>query len=104
MADRPARTKPALHIAASLKVVAKHRNVPSVSVDEARDAIKRISHDGDTDPGARADALLREHLERSTGDVDRRARFADRSLARGRNLTGQLALFATVEAAAGSAL
>jgi hypothetical protein len=67
MADRPARTKPALHIAASLKVVAKHRNVPSVSVDEARDAIKRISHDGDTDPGARADALLREHLERSTG-------------------------------------
>jgi hypothetical protein len=78
MADRPARTRPALHIAACLKIFAKHRKVPSVTVDEARDAIKRIAHYGDTDPGAKADALLREHLQRSTGmSIDELASLTD---------------------------
>jgi hypothetical protein len=67
MADRPARTKPALHIAACLKIIARHRNVPSVSVAEARDLIKRIAHYSDTDPRLKDETLLREHLERSTG-------------------------------------
>ena len=33
--DRPARSKPALHIAACLRVVAKHKNMPSISVEPA---------------------------------------------------------------------
>jgi hypothetical protein len=61
-----ARTKPALHVAACLEIVAKHRNIKSISVEGARDVIKRIAHHGDTDAELKADHLLREHLERST--------------------------------------
>jgi hypothetical protein len=65
--DRPARSKPALHIAACLRVVAKHKNMPSISVDGARDVIKRLALYGDTDAELKSDVLLREHLHRATG-------------------------------------
>jgi len=86
MADRPARTRPALHIAACLKIVAKHRKVPSVTVDEARDAIKRIAHYGDTDPRGQGRRPAQRAPPTIHRDVDRRARVAHRSLAQGRNL------------------
>jgi hypothetical protein len=67
MANRPPGTRPALHIAACLKIVAKHRNMKSISVEGAREAIKRLASYGESDAELKADSRLREHLERSTG-------------------------------------
>ena len=65
--ERPARARPALHIAACLKIVAKHKNMATISVDGARDVIQRLALYSDTEAELKADLLLREHLERTTG-------------------------------------
>ena len=54
-----------LHIAASIKIVAQHRNIAGMTVDTTRDEIKRLAAgSGETPP---EDIRLRVHLERSTG-------------------------------------
>lgn len=52
-----------LHIAASIKIVAQHRNAPDTTVETARDQIKDLASGGETPE----DIRLRVHLERSTG-------------------------------------
>lgn len=53
-----------LHIAASIKIVAQHRNIPGMTVDAARDEIKRLAAGSGETP---EDIRLRVRLERSTG-------------------------------------
>ena len=53
-----------LHIAASIKIVAQHRNIPGMTIDTARDEIKRLAAGSGETP---EDIRLRVHLERSTG-------------------------------------
>lgn len=53
-----------LHIAASIKIVAQHRNIPGMTVDTTRDEIKRLATGSGETP---EDIRLRVHLERSTG-------------------------------------
>ena len=55
-----------LHIAISIKIVAKHRNIAGISVAAARDEIQRLATNTANNDTA-DDVLLREHLERSTG-------------------------------------
>jgi hypothetical protein len=53
-----------LHIAASIKIVAQHRNIPGMTVDTTRDEIQRLATGSGETP---EDIRLRVHLERSTG-------------------------------------
>jgi len=55
-----------LHIALSIKIVAKHRNIAGISVSTARDEIKRLAASAANDDTVE-DVRLREHLERSSG-------------------------------------
>jgi len=55
-----------LHIALSIKIVAKHRNMTGISVSTARDEIKRLAASAANDDTVE-DVRLREHLERSSG-------------------------------------
>ena len=62
----PAKMAEPLHIALSIKTVAKHRNIAGVSVATARDEIKRLAASAANDDTVE-DVRLREHLERSSG-------------------------------------
>jgi site-specific recombinase XerD len=53
-----------LHIAASIKIVSEHRNMPGMTVDMTRNEIKRLATGSGETPD---DIRLRVHLERSTG-------------------------------------
>ena len=53
-----------LHIAASIRIVAQHRNLPGMTVDTTRDEIKLLANGSGETP---EDIRLRVHLERSTG-------------------------------------
>jgi hypothetical protein len=67
-----------LHIASSIKIVAKHRNTQSISVSTARDEIKRLATNAANEDTVE-DVQLREHLERSTGlSIKALARLTDR--------------------------
>ena len=67
-----------LHIASSLKIVAKHCNIAGISVSTARDEIKRLATNAANDDTVE-DVRLREHLERSTRlSIKELARLTDR--------------------------
>ncbi|MDQ6879349.1 MAG: hypothetical protein M3082_16975 [Candidatus Dormibacteraeota bacterium] len=55
-----------LHIATSIKIVAKHRNAPNTTLSTTRDEIKHLATNAANDDTAE-DIQLREQLERSTG-------------------------------------
>jgi hypothetical protein len=50
-----------LHIAVSLRIVAKHRHIPKISLVQAREAIQRVAV-----APTQADRLMIEDLERTT--------------------------------------
>jgi hypothetical protein len=56
-----------LHIALSCRIVAKHANMRSVSIEAVRKNIARLAHDAGTHAELERDKLLREELERRTG-------------------------------------